>query len=108
MPRPAPTARARHVVPVSARSAGERRALLYRVVPEATLKRRKDRLSAAESERTERLAGVYARYILPASLAAQFGFDAVAYRLYASMLQGLARDLAPEYMAQVRLPLRDE
>ncbi|MBS0348584.1 MAG: DUF2384 domain-containing protein [Proteobacteria bacterium] len=42
------------------RSVEERRALLYRVVPEATLKRRRDRLSAAESERTERLARVYA------------------------------------------------
>lgn len=29
---------------------------LYRVIPEATYKRRKDRLSEAESERTERLA----------------------------------------------------
>jgi putative toxin-antitoxin system antitoxin component (TIGR02293 family) len=29
---------------------------IYRVVPEATFKRRKDRLSEVESERTERLA----------------------------------------------------
>ncbi|WP_291992490.1 antitoxin Xre/MbcA/ParS toxin-binding domain-containing protein [Candidatus Accumulibacter sp. ACC003] len=42
------------------RNADERREILYRVVPEATLKRRQDRLSAAESEKTERLARVYA------------------------------------------------
>lgn len=42
------------------RTADERRALLYRVVPEATFKRRRNRLSAAESEKTERLARVYA------------------------------------------------
>ena len=34
--------------------------LLYRIVPEGTFKRRKDVLSAEESERTERLARVYA------------------------------------------------
>lgn len=47
------------------RNADERRELLHRVVPEATFKRRKDRLSAAESEKTERLARVYAsaRYV---------------------------------------------
>ena len=42
------------------RSADERRILLHRVVPEATFKRRRDRLSPAESEKTERLARVYA------------------------------------------------
>src|SRR5690554_4304920 len=42
------------------RNAEERRALLHRLVPEATLKRRRERLSAAESERTERLARVFA------------------------------------------------
>ncbi|MBI3696908.1 MAG: DUF2384 domain-containing protein [Acidobacteria bacterium] len=40
--------------------AGDRRDLLYRIVPEATFKRRRDRLSPAESERTERLARVIA------------------------------------------------
>jgi len=40
--------------------AGERRALMHRVVPEATYKRRRERLSPAESERTERLARVVA------------------------------------------------
>ncbi|MGD0960078.1 MAG: antitoxin Xre-like helix-turn-helix domain-containing protein [Methylomonas sp.] len=38
----------------------ERKQLLYRIVPEATYKRRRDKLSAEESERTERLARVYA------------------------------------------------
>jgi putative toxin-antitoxin system antitoxin component (TIGR02293 family) len=47
------------------RNPEERRALLHRIVAEATFKRRRDRLSAAESERTERLARVYAtaRYV---------------------------------------------
>ena len=36
------------------------RKLLYRIVPEATLKRRRNRLTPAESERTERLARVVA------------------------------------------------
>lgn len=39
---------------------GEGRWLLHRIVPEATLKRRQERLSAEESERAERLARVYA------------------------------------------------
>ena len=39
--------------------ASQRRAM-YNVVPEATYKRRRDRLSAAESERTERLARIIA------------------------------------------------
>lgn len=42
------------------RNTEERRALLHRLVPEATLKRRRERLSAAESERTERIARVFA------------------------------------------------
>lgn len=39
---------------------GEGRRLLHRIVPEATLKRRHERLSAEESERAERLARVFA------------------------------------------------
>jgi len=39
---------------------GEQTKFLYRVVPEATFKRRQGRLSPAESERTERLARVIA------------------------------------------------
>jgi putative toxin-antitoxin system antitoxin component (TIGR02293 family) len=42
------------------RSAEERRALLARIVPEATFKRRRDRLSPDESEKTERLARIFA------------------------------------------------
>jgi len=38
----------------------ERKQLLYRIVPEATYKRRRDKLNAEESERTERLARIYA------------------------------------------------
>ena len=38
----------------------ERKQLLYRIIPEATYKRRRDKLSAEESERAERLARVYA------------------------------------------------
>jgi putative toxin-antitoxin system antitoxin component (TIGR02293 family) len=40
--------------------ATEQRAMMYRIVPEATYKRRRERLSPAESERTERLARVVA------------------------------------------------
>jgi putative toxin-antitoxin system antitoxin component (TIGR02293 family) len=40
--------------------AAEQRRMMYRIVPEATFKRRRDRLSSAESERTERLARVIA------------------------------------------------
>ena len=39
---------------------GEQRRLIFRIVPEATYKRRRDRLSSSESERTERLARVIA------------------------------------------------
>jgi len=41
-------------------NAAEQRQIMHRVVPEATYKRRRDRLSTAESERTERLARVIA------------------------------------------------
>lgn len=40
--------------------ARQRRIILYRIVPEATYKRRRKRLKAGESERTERLARVVA------------------------------------------------
>ena len=40
--------------------ATEQRAMMYRIIPEATYKRRRDRLSPAESERTERMARVIA------------------------------------------------
>ena len=41
-------------------SAEDRRQLLYRIIPEATYKRRKESLTAEESGRTERLARVFA------------------------------------------------
>lgn len=41
-------------------AAGDARRILFRVIPEATWKRRRTRLSPAESERTERLARVIA------------------------------------------------
>jgi len=41
-------------------NASDQRAMMHRIVPEATYKRRRDRLSPAESERTERLARVVA------------------------------------------------
>lgn len=44
----------------AARTAEERRSLMFRIVPEATYKRRLDRLSPDESEKTERLARVFA------------------------------------------------
>ncbi len=42
------------------RSSEDRKHLLYQIVPEATFKRRRDRLTAEESGRAERLARVYA------------------------------------------------
>ncbi|MFA7243488.1 MAG: antitoxin Xre/MbcA/ParS toxin-binding domain-containing protein [Sulfuricellaceae bacterium] len=42
------------------KSSEERKRLLYRIVPEATYKRRRNNLSATESERAERLARIFA------------------------------------------------
>lgn len=56
-------------------NAGDQMRFLYRVVPEATYKRRKDRLNEVESERTERLARTIAtaEYVLgDKELARQF------------------------------------
>lgn len=55
-----PKATLRHVARRVFSDAGEQRAMMHRIVPEATYKRRRDRLSPAESERTERLARVVA------------------------------------------------
>ncbi len=41
-------------------SAEERKQLLHRIIPEATYKRRRDKLIGEESGRTERLARIYA------------------------------------------------
>jgi putative toxin-antitoxin system antitoxin component (TIGR02293 family) len=56
-------------------SSSDQMRFIYRVVPEATFKRRKDRLSEAESQRTERLARTIAtaEYVLEdKELARQF------------------------------------
>lgn len=42
------------------RTTEERRRLLFRIIPEATFKRRQDKLTPDESEKTERLARVFA------------------------------------------------
>jgi putative toxin-antitoxin system antitoxin component (TIGR02293 family) len=55
-----PKATLRIVVQRIFSNASDQRAMMHRIVPEATYKRRRDRLSPAESERTERLARVVA------------------------------------------------
>jgi hypothetical protein len=57
-----------------------------------------------QAARRERLSGVYARYILPAALAARLGRNALAYRLYARMLESLAVEFAPERTATALQP----
>ena len=47
-------------------------------------------------DRVTRLLSVYARFILPSAMAARLGFNTLAYRLYARMMDELARDFAPE------------
>lgn len=56
LPKAALRASVEHVC----KAADDRKRLLYRIVPEATYKRRRDRLSADESQRAERLARIYA------------------------------------------------
>jgi putative toxin-antitoxin system antitoxin component (TIGR02293 family) len=56
LPKSALRASVEHVT----RTVEERRILLFRIVPEATFKRRRDRLSPDESEKTERLARIFA------------------------------------------------
>jgi len=55
-----PKSALREIVEHVVRSAEERRALMSRIVPEATFKRRRDRLTPDESEKTERLARIFA------------------------------------------------
>jgi putative toxin-antitoxin system antitoxin component (TIGR02293 family) len=55
-----PKSALRNAVRRISEDAGEQRRMMYRIVPEATFKRRRDRLSSVESERTERLARVIA------------------------------------------------
>lgn len=47
-------------------------------------------------ERTTLLLSVYARFIFPSAIAARLGLNALAYRLYARMMDELVRDFAPE------------
>jgi len=55
-----PKAALRESVAHAVSTADERRALMARIVPEATFKRRRDRLTPDESEKTERLARIFA------------------------------------------------
>jgi putative toxin-antitoxin system antitoxin component (TIGR02293 family) len=55
-----PKSALREGVEHATRSPEERKALLARIVPEATFKRRRERLSPDESEKTERLARIFA------------------------------------------------
>jgi putative toxin-antitoxin system antitoxin component (TIGR02293 family) len=55
-----PKATLRNVAQRVFAEAADQRAMMHRIVPEATYKRRRERLSHAESERTERLARVIA------------------------------------------------
>jgi hypothetical protein len=48
--------------------------------------------------RAKRLRSIYARYIFPAALAAQLGFNTLAHRLYVDMLAELARAFVPDYL----------
>jgi hypothetical protein len=71
LPKSALRSTVKHLYP----NAGDQMRFLYRVVPEATYKRRKDRLNEVESERTERLARTIAtaEYVLgDKELARQF------------------------------------
>jgi putative toxin-antitoxin system antitoxin component (TIGR02293 family) len=49
-----------HVAKAVSLEPNQQRKLIHRIVPEATYKRRRDRLSPAESEKTERMARVAA------------------------------------------------
>ena len=64
-------------------------AAYYRIAPSIL-----DRLPP--DERTTLLLSVYARFILPSAIAARLGRNGLAYRLYARMMDALARDFAPE------------
>jgi hypothetical protein len=50
--------------------------------------------------RERRLRSIYARYILPASLATALGLNALAHRLYVKMLTELAGAFAPDLLAK--------
>jgi hypothetical protein len=46
--------------------------------------------------RAKRLRSIYARYILPAAIAARLNLNALAYRLYRRMIEELTVEFAPE------------
>ena len=48
-----------------------------------------------QQERAAGLLSVYMRFILPSAVAARLGLNRLAYRLYARMMDELARDFAP-------------
>jgi len=49
-----------------------------------------------EEERSRRLLSIHARYVLPSALAASLRLNALAYRLYARMMDEVSKDGAPE------------
>lgn len=49
-----------HVAKAVSLEPSQQRKLIYRIIPEATYKRRRDRLSPSESEKTERMARIAA------------------------------------------------
>jgi hypothetical protein len=57
-----------------------------------------------QEARQLRLCTVYARFILPAALAAALGLNALAYRLYTRMLVELGRDVAPKTVGRGAKP----
>jgi len=64
------------------------------------------RLRAAPSNPAHVLLSVYARFVLPAALAAKFGLNALAYRLYVRMLNELADPhMATGARAEIPRPL---
>jgi hypothetical protein len=59
-----------------------------------------------QAPRRARLLAVYARYILPASLAARFNLSGLTYRLYVRMLGALAQEFAPHEALCLRIGRR--
>jgi hypothetical protein len=50
-----------------------------------------------DEARSRRLLSVYARFVLPAAVAARLGLNALAYRLYVRMLEELAGEFLPGF-----------
>jgi nitrate reductase assembly molybdenum cofactor insertion protein NarJ len=65
------------------------------------------RLRTAPDDPARSLLSVYARFVLPAALAARLGLNALAYRLYVRMLNELAgTDIATGARAEAPRPLQ--